>query len=270
MYGILESLRRQVVSTHRRRVLIIEATCRVFKGQQVFFGLFCSLTIDFWGRLMNPKTVNSTISIMTTQASEDRPPELELSDEDILDAMQHIPGYLDITTEDFRTIYHVAHAHAMGRLFGGIQASGLMRTGLLPLRPEMSLASAARSLIDQGCKGLPVVDEEMRIVGMLTETDFLRCMQAASLLELLLPASGQGGADSARGDVLQAPVSTAMTAPVIVVDRQADFRAIMAAFHRHTGHSMPVVDAATRFCGLLSRKQFLAACPLADLPTPSC
>lgn len=42
--------------------------------------------------------------------------ELELSDEDIIDAMQHVPGYLDISTEDFRVIYHLAWQHAMRRL----------------------------------------------------------------------------------------------------------------------------------------------------------
>jgi CBS-domain-containing membrane protein len=42
--------------------------------------------------------------------------EPELSDEDIIDAMQHIPGYLDISTEDFRTIYHLAWRHAIARL----------------------------------------------------------------------------------------------------------------------------------------------------------
>jgi hypothetical protein len=42
--------------------------------------------------------------------------EPELSDEDILDAMAHIPGYLDISTEDFRVIYHLAWRHAVERL----------------------------------------------------------------------------------------------------------------------------------------------------------
>jgi CBS-domain-containing membrane protein len=42
--------------------------------------------------------------------------EIELSDEDILAAMQRIPGYLDISTEDFRIIYHLAWQHAMERL----------------------------------------------------------------------------------------------------------------------------------------------------------
>jgi CBS-domain-containing membrane protein len=42
--------------------------------------------------------------------------EPELTDADILDAMQHIPGYLDISTEDFRVIYHLAWQHAVARL----------------------------------------------------------------------------------------------------------------------------------------------------------
>jgi hypothetical protein len=42
--------------------------------------------------------------------------EPELTDDDIIDAMQHVPGYLDISTEDFRVIYHLAWRHAVARL----------------------------------------------------------------------------------------------------------------------------------------------------------
>jgi hypothetical protein len=56
---------------------------------------------------------------MTDQRNRLEDHEPELSDEDILDAMQHIPGYLDISTEDFRIIYHLAWQHAMERLQAG-------------------------------------------------------------------------------------------------------------------------------------------------------
>ena len=46
------------------------------------------------------------------------PPELELTDADILDAMAHIAGYIDISTEDFRAVYHLAWQHAVARLSG--------------------------------------------------------------------------------------------------------------------------------------------------------
>jgi CBS domain-containing membrane protein len=50
--------------------------------------------------------------------------EPELTDADILDAMQHIPGYLDISTEDFRVIYHLAWQHAVARLRARQQGGG--------------------------------------------------------------------------------------------------------------------------------------------------
>lgn len=42
--------------------------------------------------------------------------ELELDDADILDAMTRLPGYVDISTEDFRALYHLAYRHATERL----------------------------------------------------------------------------------------------------------------------------------------------------------
>lgn len=56
---------------------------------------------------MNEKPVANTSAL-----------EIELSDEDILDAMAHISGYIDISAEDFRTIYHLAWRHAIARLPG--------------------------------------------------------------------------------------------------------------------------------------------------------
>ncbi|MFN3398453.1 MAG: HPP family protein, partial [Sulfurimicrobium sp.] len=109
-------------------------------------------------------------------------PEMELTDGDILDAMQHIPGYLDITTEDFRTIYHLAHHHAVQRLFGKVRAENLMRTGIEPLLPDMPLDQAAMALVKSGYKALPVVDATGGVIGMLTETDFLRRLKVNTFL----------------------------------------------------------------------------------------
>lgn len=50
--------------------------------------------------------------------------EPELTDEDILDAMQQVSGYLDISTEDFRTIYHLAWKHAVARLRATMPQAG--------------------------------------------------------------------------------------------------------------------------------------------------
>ena len=185
-------------------------------------------------------------------------PELELSDDDILDAMRRIPGYIDITTSDFREIYRLAHTHALDRLFDGIRAGSLMRIGTRPLRPDMRMDEAARTLVEQDMKSLPVVDVAGAVIGVLTESDFLRRLHATSFLDLLLRLFEEPGSFGHRCH--ETPVADAMTAPAVTVTEDATFRQILAAFRAHPGRSMPVTDAGGRLRGILLRKDFIARC----------
>ncbi len=196
-------------------------------------------------------------------AADDDVPELELTDEDILDAMQHIPGYLDISTEDFRLVYHLAHRHALERVFSNLSAEQMMRIGIEPLDPELPLDKAAATMAQQGLKSLPVVDADHRVIGMLTETDFLRRLQADTFLQLLLRLVTDIDGFSHRCH--ETPVRTAMTPKVITLSRDASFADIVSAFHAHDGRSMPVVDEQGKLLGLLLRKDFLDACHLEGL-----
>lgn len=190
-------------------------------------------------------------------------PEIQLSDQDILDAMGEIDGYLDISTADARAIYQLAHRHAMERLFRGIYAARLMRRGIKPLGVDDRLDDAARALVTQGLKGLPVIDDTRRVVGMLTETDFLRRLKADSFLQLLLRVVDARQGFSHRCH--QASVGEAMSAPVITVSAEADFGEIAASFQAHAGRGTPVVDANGHLLGLLLRKDVIRACHLEGL-----
>jgi len=203
------------------------------------------------------------IDSKAVRSPDDDIPELELFDEDILDAMRHIPGYLDISTQDFRAIYRLAHAHALERLFQQVRAGNLMRTGIEPLHQDTRLDEAVRSLVKQRRKGLPVVNGDVVVVGMLTETDFLGRLNAGSFLELMLRLVEDQGVFTHRCH--EAPVSEAMTAPAVTVTTNAGFREIVSAFHVHEGRSMPVVNADGRLQGLLLRKDFVKAHHLEDL-----
>ena len=183
--------------------------------------------------------------------------EISLSDSDIVDAMGRIPGYLDISTEDFRVLYHLAHHNAVDRLAEGICAATLMHGGAHGLTVDMTMAKAARTIVASGYKGLPVIDQEGRVVGILTETDFLKRMKADTFLELMLRLIEDAGEIGHRCH--ETPVGSAMTAPVTVVNASADFRAMLEAFRRHPGRAMPVVDGDGRLLGMLLRKDLLAA-----------
>jgi len=190
--------------------------------------------------------------------------EIELTDEDILDAMQHIPGYLDISTEDFREIYHLAHLHALGRIFGKIRAGNLMRAGIEPLHPDMPLDEAANAHVRTGYKALPVVDANGCVIGILTESDFLRRLKVDTFLELLLGMLDE--AFQLKHRCHETPVRAAMTSPAVTVEKEAGYREIFAAFHQHDGRSLPVVDKEGRLLGLLLRKDFINAYHQENLP----
>lgn len=190
--------------------------------------------------------------------------ELELTDDDILDAMQHISGYLDITTEDFRSIYHLAYRHALERMFAGVTAGRLMQGPIKPLNPDTTLDIAARTIADSGYKGLPVVDADGCVLGMLTETDFLKRLEAENFLELLLKLLDDSF--EFTHSCHETTVSAAMTQPVVTIGRDAGFVEVLDAFHRHGGRSMPVVGSNGKLLGLLLRKDFFAASKLKEAP----
>ncbi len=184
-------------------------------------------------------------------------PKVDLADEDILDAMQRISGYLDITTGDVRAIYHLAHRHALERMFGDIAAGSLMRTGVAPLLPGMHLDDAAQALVRSGLKSLPVVDERGCVIGILSEADFLRRFNAATFFELLLGMLDDTFEFSHRCHETQ--VSEAMATPAVSVSQDAGFGEVINAFHQHDGPCTPVVDRDGRLLGVLLREDFFAA-----------
>jgi len=184
----------------------------------------------------------------------------ELTDADVYDAMGRLPGYLDITTDDFRELYRLAYGHAMDRLVGDLRASDLMRTGETALTPGQSLAEAVGTLAEGGLKSMPVADGDGRVVGVLSETDVLRFLGAATFAELIhRPPQRLAELDA----LLQtAAVGAVMTSPAVTVGAEAGFADIMRAFRAHGGRRMPVADAEGRLVGVLARKDFVAACPL--------
>lgn len=184
----------------------------------------------------------------------------ELTDEDVYDAMGRLPGYLDITTEDFRALYRLAFGHAIERLVGGLRARDLMRPVSEALTPELTLERAASLMAEQRLKSSPVVDASGLVVGVLSETDVLRRLGAATFLELMTQPPDRR-AD--RDQVLRsASVAEVMTSPAVTVVEEADYEGILRAFRSHSGRRMPVVEGEGRLVGILARKDFLAACPL--------
>jgi CBS domain-containing protein len=110
----------------------------------------------------------------------------------------------------------------------------LMSTRLLTCRSDETLNRAAQIMWEFDCGVVPVVDEESRVVGMLTDRDI--CMaaytQGRPLWQIPVAAACSKGARACTvNDTLQTAEATMRTAQL---------------------HRIPVVDHDGKICGILS------------------
>lgn len=183
-----------------------------------------------------------------------------LTDEDIADAMRDIPGFLDISLQDFRELYRASVTHALARLARQPLAGTLMRTTDPRLTPEQSLLDAVSAMAGCRTRCAAVIDGEDRVIGILTETDVLRRLGAESALALLCRLGGEP--ERVRRCCAGVAVSAVMTGTVRTIDQAAGLPAIMGAFAAHPGRAIPVVDDAGRLLGMLLRADLIRACGL--------
>ena len=61
-------------------------------------------------------------------------------------------------------------------LLSKIKVNRLMSTSVISTRPDETIEAAAQLLVENKIGGLPVVDEENRPVGVITETDIFRTL----------------------------------------------------------------------------------------------
>jgi len=182
------------------------------------------------------------------------PERRDLSDEDILEAMRSIGGYLDITPEDFKAIYHHAYRNALERLKKTVLARQVMKSEVVSVNLDTPLAEAARLMAERGVSGVPVVDREGRVKGMLTEKDFLARLGPAEYPSFMgVVADCLAGKGCAALGIKNQTAGEAMTSPAVCVGPETPLAEIAALICRRRVNRLPVIDGDGRLVGILTR-----------------
>jgi CBS domain-containing protein len=140
----------------------------------------------------------------------------------------------------------------------------LMTAAPVSVRPETTLADAARIMLDRRFSGLPVVDEAGKLAGIITEGDLLRRPELGteggkhSWLAALFEPS-RLAADFAHTHARH--VREAMTEGVQTVTPETPLTSAAALMVRSHFKRLPVVDDG-RLVGILSRSDLLGALAL--------
>jgi CBS domain-containing protein len=129
----------------------------------------------------------------------------------------------------------------------------IMTIDVLTTTPDTTLKAAARMMVRAGVSGIPVVDDEGALVGIITEADFLEREADRSERRLLTTVIRD------RGPVVDAEtVGEVMTRdPVVIFPEASVTEAARVMAHNHVKR-LPVVDAAGELVGIVSRADVVA------------
>ena len=137
-----------------------------------------------------------------------------------------------------------------------MNAGDVMTTGAAIVRPDASLAEAARIMLEHRISGLPVVDAEGKLVGIVTERDFLRKDgERPRWIDILL---SKASAQITASELRNRRVEEVMSKNPICIGVETPVDEIIELIERHRVKRLPVV-ANGNVVGIVSRANLLLA-----------
>jgi CBS domain-containing membrane protein len=185
---------------------------------------------------------------------------IDLQEDDIMAAMQEIPGYLDITPRDFKEIYALAFQHALERLKKEVTVAEIMSREVVGVKPDTPLAEVAGAMGERGVSGVPVVDDHNRVVGVVSEKDFLRRMGVEDSQNFMtLVASCLRSKGCVALPIKKQMAGDLMSAPAVTVTPETRVRDLAELFAARHINRAPVTDAEGRLVGIVTRGDLVKA-----------
>lgn len=181
------------------------------------------------------------------------PVKLSFDDEDLRSALRDMDGYIDVAEEDLTRIYALATLHAHQRGLDSTTLSNIMTHEVITVGADVRLEPVWELLRRHHIRGIPVVDKERRVIGMISIADFLKqvnwrmCETLIQRLKLLLKRQSK---------VL---VREVMSAPAITASADTPLTKVFLLFAEHGINHLPVVDGDSRLVGIVTRLDLLAA-----------
>jgi len=185
---------------------------------------------------------------------------VDISEEDILEAMKSMRGYIDITPRDFEEIYRVAHTHALDRMMTSIRAQDIMTKVVHLLRTDMKVPEAVDMLSENRISGAPVVDQLKRVVGVVSEKDIFRTMagmRSESFMEIIALCMRNEGCLALPMN--HQTVGDIMTAPAVTISADTPIREILAIVSERKVNRLPVIGDDGGCIGIVARSDVVQA-----------
>ena len=177
--------------------------------------------------------------------------------DDALDAvLARYNQLLDIGRDELRALVEDAQLDAYQRRLDDVRCEHIMARALVTTTRDAPLPDAWSLFASHHVKALPVVDAGGRLIGIVTQADFLRELEPTRL-----DARLQRRSDLApSGEALRTrTVAEIMTRDVRVISADRHLIDLLPLFGGSGHHHIPVVDAERRLVGIVTQSDVVSA-----------
>ena len=194
-------------------------------------------------------------------ATKDAVPTLRLGfkPEDLDAVLKQYNQVLDISRDDLESLFMQTEQRAYQRRFGIISCADIMSRDIVSAEFGTSLDEAWQQMRQHQVAALPVLNRARRVIGIITQTDFLNhggldnYGEIRQQLQRFLSKSGITHTEKAEvvGQIMtEHPTTARVDTPIVdLVPLMAD-----SGFHH-----IPIVDEEERFVGIISQSDLVAA-----------
>jgi CBS domain-containing protein len=135
-----------------------------------------------------------------------------------------------------------------------------MTTDVITISPETTLKEVGEILKRNRVSGLPVVDKDGAVVGVITLTDMLRILdQIYHWKEIERRVPEIKLSDMFEKEKAEAKVKSIMTKEVLVLDESAPIEEVMRLMFDRKVHTIPVTRNG-KLIGVIGKRDLISAC----------
>jgi len=182
---------------------------------------------------------------------------VEITEEDLENALRDLGTYVDISIEDLKTLCESAVRHARIRITSYVPVRDVMTTEVVTVDKDADLSEVSRLLSEKGVSGVPVVDDRCKVLGVITEADVLSMSgvrKGHTIREIIGHLRGEPLPGRSDGKVRDF-----MSTPPVTVRPDVDLREAAAVLDKKRIKRLPVVDEEGRLVGIISRADIVRA-----------
>lgn len=130
----------------------------------------------------------------------------------------------------------------------------IMTTPVISAQMDETFITVSKRMLENKIGGVPVVDDDNKLVGFLSETDFCASTNPAyNVPQLFGRFVDAGHIDDVYKEIAEVKVKELMVKPVVSIPQDTKLDKLVATMMKHGYKRFPVVNEDDEVVGIISR-----------------